>query len=285
MGTERLYRTEGIVVRRRNQGEADRVLTLCTPLGKLDVIAKGARKVRSRKAGHIELFSRSSFVIARSRSSWDVVSQAETVEPHAALREDLLRGTHARYTVELFDRFFTEGEGGQAVCDLLDHTLTWLCSDDDPDLIVRFYEQHLLGLAGFRPELFRCVGEHEKHEEDKGHEISLRSRGANAEAHEDRAGRLPYGFDPEHGGVLCPDCYEAQKRRPEVVALSPNGLAFLQDCQRGPYTTKLRTIKIPPALHAEVERVMQHYITYHLERGVGSGAFLRKIKREGTVNR
>ena len=104
MSTERLYRTEGIVVRRRNQGEADRVLTLCTPLGKLDVVAKGARKVRSRKAGHIELFSRSSFVIARSRSSWDIVSQVEMLEPHAALRADLLRGTHARYAVELFDR-------------------------------------------------------------------------------------------------------------------------------------------------------------------------------------
>ncbi|MBN1813528.1 MAG: DNA repair protein RecO [Anaerolineae bacterium] len=287
MGSERLYRTEGIVVRRRNQGEADRVLTLCTPLGKLDVVAKGARKVRSRKAGHIELFCRSNFVIARSRSSWDIVSQAETVEPHAALREDLLRGTHARYAVELFDRFFTEGEGGQAVFDLLDHVLTWLCSDDDLDLIARFHEQHLLGLAGFRPELFRCVGEHEheKHEleEDKGHEISLQPREANEEAHDDCAGRLPYGFDPEHGGALCPDCYEAQKRRPEVMALSPNGLAFLQDCQRGPYTTRLRAMKIAPTLHAEVERVMQHYITYHLERSVSSGAFLRKLKREITT--
>jgi DNA repair protein RecO (recombination protein O) len=272
MGTERLYRTEGIVVRRRNQGEADRVLTLCTPLGKLDVVAKGARKVRSRKAGHIELFSRSSFVIARSRSSWDVVSQVETVAPHAALREDLLRGTHARYAVELFDRFFTEGEGGQSMFDLLDHALTWLCEEEDLDLVDRFYEQHLLGLAGFRPELFRCVGEHDEN-------VALDPREPAKEAG-DRPGRSPFGFDPEHGGVLCPDCYEAQKRRAEVVALSPNGLAFLQDCQRGPYTTRLRTMKIASTLHAEVERVMQHYITYHLERNVSSGAFLRKLKHE-----
>ena len=277
VSTERLYRTEGIVVRRRNQGEADRVLTLCTPLGKLDVVAKGARKVRSRKAGHIELFSLSSFVVARSRSSWDIVSQVETLEPHAPLREDLWRGTHARYAVELFDRFFTEGVGGQAIFDLLDHTLTWLCEDDDLDLVARFYEQHLLGLAGFRPELFRCVGEHDEN-------AALDPRGP-AEEGGDRPGRSPHGFDPEHGGVLCPDCYDAQKRRPEVVALSPNGLSFLQDCQRGPYTTRLRTMKISPALHAEVERVMQHYITYHLERSVSSGTFLRRLKREGTADR
>jgi DNA repair protein RecO (recombination protein O) len=272
VGNERLYRTEGIVVRRRNQGEADRVLTLCTPLGKLVVIAKGARKVRSRKAGHIELFCRAGFVIARSRSSWDVVSQAETVEAHAALREDLLRGTHARYAVELFDRFFTEGEGGQTVFDLLDRTLAWLCEGDDPDLLIRFYEQHLLALAGFRPELFRCVGEHDEN-------MPLDPREAQD------ANNRPFGFDPEHGGALCSDCYEAQRHRPEVVALSPHGLAFLQDCQRGPYTTRLRAMSISPSLHAEVERVMQHYITYHLERSVNSGTFLHKLKREGAVSR
>jgi DNA repair protein RecO (recombination protein O) len=275
VSTERLYRAEGIIVRRRNQGEADRVLTLCTPLGKLDVIAKGARKVRSRKAGHIELFCRSSFVVARSRSSWDVVSQVETVGAHATLREDLLRGTHARYAVELFDRFFTEGEGGQAVFDLLDHTLTWLCEDGDLDLVARFYEQHLLGLAGFRPELFACVGEHQGHEKA----ISLQPR----ESLKDDDCKQPYGFDPEHGGALCPDCYEARKRRPEVMALSPHGLSFLQDCQRGPYTTRLRQMHVSPTLHAEVERVMQHYISYHLERSVSAGTFLRKLKREGTI--
>ncbi len=161
--------------------------------------------------------------------------------------------------------------------DLLDQTLTWLCTDDDLDLVARFYEQHLLGLAGFRPELFACVGEH-------GEEGSLRPREPAAEDRSDRPGCLPYGFDPEHGGALCPDCYEARKRRPEVAALSPNGLyTFLRDCQRGPYTTRLRQIHVSPTLHAEVERVMQHYISYHLERSVSAGTFLRKLKREGTI--
>ena len=252
-------------MRRRNQGEADRVLTLCTPSGKIEVIAKGARKVRSRKAGHIELFCRSSFVVSRVKNSWDIVSQAETVEPHELLRSDLLRGTHARYAVELLDRFFTQGEGSPALFDLLDHTLTWLCQDDDLDLVARFYEQHLLGLAGFRPELFRCVGEHENH-------VSLRP-------HEPTEDERPYGFDPERGGALCQTCYAEQKRHPAVVALAPDGLWFLQECQRGPYT-RLRARRVAPALHAEVERVMRHHITYHLERSVQSATFLRRLKRE-----
>ena len=270
MSTQRLYRTEGIVLRRREQGEADRVLTLCTPLGKIEVIAKGARKLRSRKAGHVELFTCSSFVISRVKNSWDIISQAETIEAHRLLRGDLLRGTYARYAVELLDRFFAQGEGGPALFDLLDHTLTWLCEDGDIDLdlIARFYEQHLLGLAGFRPELNACVGEHEGH-------VLLRPR-------EPVENERYYGFDPERGGALCGNCYVDGGARREIVPLSPDGLWFLQECQRRPYTW-LRGQQISSTLHAEVERVMQHYVTYHLERSVKSGTFLRRLKREGEM--
>jgi DNA repair protein RecO (recombination protein O) len=254
-------------MRRRNQGEADRILTLCTPLGKKDVNAKGARKMRSRKAGHVELFAHSNFVISRVKNTWDIVSQAEMVEPHTALRSDLVRGTYARYAVELLDRFFTEEAGSRALFDLLNHTLTWFCEDVDLDLAVRFYEQHLLGLAGFRPELFRCVGEHDR-------QVSLLPH----EPGNDR----PYGFDPEQGGALCQTCYGKYGRRPGIMALSPNGLEFLQECQRGPYS-QLRNQQTVPTLHTEVERVMQHYVTYYLERSVGSGRFLRQLKR-GTIS-
>ncbi len=268
MSRARLYRTEGIVVRRRDQGEADRVLTLCTPSGKTDVIAKGARKVRSRKAGHVELFTCSSFVISRVNNSWDIVSQAETVNPHERLRGELVRGAYARYAVELFDGFFAQEEGGPALYDLLRHTLRWLCEHDDCELTARFHEQHLLGLAGFRPELFRCVGDHAP-----PHHPRL---------DEQKRGGKPFGLDVERGGVLCPDCYSECRPRQGVVALSPQALALLRELQRGPYT-RLLARPIPPALHAEAERVMYQYITHHLERSVRSVAFLRQLRRGGAI--
>jgi DNA repair protein RecO (recombination protein O) len=266
MSTGRLYHTEGIVIHRRDQDEADRVLRLCTPSGKVDVLAKGARKLRSRKAGHIELFTRSNFVLSRVPNYWDIISQAETVEPHTRLRSDLLRGAYARYAVELLDRFFAEAQGGTAVFDLLDRTLTWLCEagDEQLDTIARFYEQHLLGLAGFRPELFRCVGEHDEPR-------MLR-------ADQSEGDRRPFGFTPEEGGALCPDCYEASKRVPSVMPLSPNALQTLQACQRSSYVA-LASRTISRSLHEELERVMHHYVTYHLEQDVKIGAFLQQLKR------
>ncbi len=51
---ERTFRTEAIVLRRKDFGEADRILTLFTPeLGKIRALAKGIRKPASRKAGHL----------------------------------------------------------------------------------------------------------------------------------------------------------------------------------------------------------------------------------------
>ena len=264
MGTGRLYRTEGIVIARRDQGEADRVLRLCTPDGKVDVLAKGARKVRSRKAGHIELFTRSAFVLARVPNYWDIISQAETLDPHTELRGDLLLGTFARYAVELLDRFFTEGEGGAAAFDLLDHTLTWLCNYDDADLVVRFYEQHLLGLAGFRPELFRCVGRHSD-------QVPLQAGGR-------ENGRRPYGFAPDRGGALCHQCYEVRKQERNVLPMSPNALRLLQACQRSSFTS-MTMRSISATLHRETERLMHGYITYQLEQDVKAAAFLHQIRR------
>jgi len=249
------------VVRRRNQGEADRVLTLCTPLGKLAVIAKGVRKVRSRKAGHLELFAHVRVVLARSRSSWDVVTQAETVEPHVALRGDLTRGSYARYVAELYDRFVAEGEGGEPLFDLLRRTLGYLCEAEpgrETALLVRAYEQRLLTLAGFRPEWEWCVGA------GCGQRLEL-------------AEKEPFGLAPQQGGALCPACYQAARQWPGVLPLSPEALRLLAACQREPFAS-LREYPASAALLNEVERVARHYITYHLEQEVRSGTFLRRLK-------
>jgi hypothetical protein len=106
----RTYRSEAIVLRRVDFGEADRMLTLYSrEFGKIRALAKGARKPQTRKAGHIELFMRSDFMFAEGRSI-DIVTQAELVEPYAALRNDLVRTTYAAYAAELIDGLTAEAE-------------------------------------------------------------------------------------------------------------------------------------------------------------------------------
>ena len=75
MRRERLYRTEGIVLREMDYGEADRILTLLTPGGKLSAIARGIRRPTSRKVGHLGLFYRAQMMLARGREL-DTITQA-----------------------------------------------------------------------------------------------------------------------------------------------------------------------------------------------------------------
>lgn len=154
---ERTYRTEAIVLRRKDFGEADRILTLYTPArGKVRAIAKGIRKPRSRKAGHLELFTRSQLLLATGRDL-DIVTQAEMVDAYRPLREELLRGAYAGYLVELLDRFTPDAEENDELYSLLREGLTWASTAPDLALAARYYELQLLGLAGYQPQLQRCL--------------------------------------------------------------------------------------------------------------------------------
>jgi len=253
MPRERLYRTEAVVLRRHDFGEADRMLTLYTPeLGKFHALAKGVRKLTSRKAGHLELFMRSQLLLARGRDL-DIITQAETIDPYRTLREDLIRTTYASYTIELLDRFVEEANENRPLYDLLVATLNRLCASDDLALVVRYYELHLLSLVGYQPQLFRCVG-----------------CGKMLEP-EDQF------FSAAHGGVLCPAC--GSTYRAEALALSLPALKVLRFAQTHPFA-ELANLRLRAALHAELERVTQHYIVFILERNLKSVEFLRLLRRE-----
>jgi DNA repair protein RecO (recombination protein O) len=253
---ERLYRTEAIVLKRSDFGEADRLLTLYTPgLGKIRVIAKGARKPTSRKSGHVELFTHSQLLIARGRNL-DIVTQAETLHAFRPLREDLLRTTYAYYAAELLDRFVGEGVENRLLFDLLLAMLSWLGESRDLALAARFYELRLLALAGYRPQLFQCV---------------------NCRATIEPVANF---FDPEQGGVVCPRCYNhGLQDSIRVKPISLNALKVLRFLQTRDYETCSR-LRISPGLHRELEAVMQRYITYILERNLKSVAFLQRLRRQ-----
>jgi DNA repair protein RecO (recombination protein O) len=254
---ERAFRTTAIILRRRDFGEADRLLTILTPEhGKLTVIAKGARKPTSTKTGHVELFTRAEMLIHRGREL-DIAQQAEMTTPRVPLREDLIRSAYANYVVELLDRFVEESDsvsGGdadsEALFDLLDETLDRLATDSDPRLAVRYYEMQLLDQVGFRPELNECVFSHE----------DIRPQ--------------DQFFSNAEGGVVSP---EAAEHAPSLIPLSLNALKLLRHMQRSPYVM-VSSLKIQPPLHTEVERILLGYITFTLERRLQSVDFIRRIR-------
>lgn len=249
----RVYHTEAIVLRHSEFGEADRLLTVYTPeLGKLRLLAKGVRKSRSRKAGHLELFTKTELLVARGRNL-DIVTQAQAVEPFRALRTDLWRMSHACYVVELVDAFGEEQAENAPLYLLLCNALGWICTSDDLPLTLRFVELSLLGMVGYRPQLFQCI-----------------------HCATPLEPRVNY-FSAEDGGMLCPACAE---NRPGVRALSLGALKVLRYLQTRPYA-ECAALKLQAATRSEVEQVLQGYVVYLLERKLKSVEFMGLVRQSG----
>ena len=78
----RSLRVDAVVLRHSDYGEADRLLTLYTrQRGKMRVVAKGARKIASRKAGHIEPFTHVKLQLAAAREMF-ILTQADTIDAY-----------------------------------------------------------------------------------------------------------------------------------------------------------------------------------------------------------
>lgn len=251
----RTFRSEAIVLRRVDFGEADRMLTLYSrEFGKIRALAKGARKPQARKAGHVELFMRSNFMFAEGKNI-DIVTQAELVEPYAALRDDLVRTTYAAYAAELIDGLTAEADRDLAKYDLLAKALGWLAEAPDVMLAARYYELRLLSLAGFQPQLFHCVSCREPIEQQDQF------------------------FSAELGGLLCPACQGADRGARPISASAVKILRHLQT-NRWSYVAGLR---LRGKVRRELETVMHFYLRHILERNLRSAEFLYRLRREAEL--
>ena len=247
----RSFRASAIVLRHADWGEADRLLTLFTrEQGMVRAIAKGARKVTSRKAGHLQPFTYISVQLARGRDLL-IVTQVETLNAFLPLHDDLMKTGYAAYVVELLLRFSYEDEGANpSLFRLLLDTLERLEKESDAWLPVRYYEMRFLDAVGFRPQLFECA--------NCGREI------------------LPEDqfFSYMAGGAICPRCGEGLQKLPKI---SLETLKYLRHFQRSSYRDASRA-RPSPEVQKEAESLMQGYFTYLLERELNTPGFLKKVR-------
>ncbi len=247
----RSFRVEAVVLRHKEIGEADRLLWLYTrQLGKLRVVARGARKLLSRKAGHLEPLTQASLQLARTRTL-PLITQAETIAAHFSSCTDLVRLGRALYALELVMRSTPEEEPNPALYHLLVQTLSRLQAAAEQRVPLRYFELRLLDQLGFRPQIFSCV-----------------QCGAAVQPEDQYFGLLA-------GGVLCPRCGEGQDH---VRPVSVDALRYLRHFQRSTYA-EARRARPTEAVHAEMEALMQAYFSYLLERRLNTPEFLRRIRR------
>ena len=245
-----LYKTNCIILRCRNLGEADRVLTVFSEdRGKFEAAVKGARRPRSRFVGNTLPFNYLKAMFL-SGKSLDSLSQAELVHSFAALREDLIKMPYATFWAELVDGFLPEKVESKEIFLFLLAAFVTLEKTAEPGLLHLAFEARLLNALGYQPELESCL-----------------SCGRPIEG-------LPLDgaayFSVAAGGVLCEDC------RGAGVNLIPIPRATLtQMIQLG--ITDLRELAglaVQTAERRLAERILRDFIEFRLERPLKSQAFL-----------
>ncbi len=253
----RSFRADAIVLRHTDIGEADRLITFFTrEHGKVRAVVKGARRIKSRKAGHLEPFTHVSLLLARG-SGWPIITQVETIEAHFGLRESLEHTGSAAYVVELIDRFFYEENAENLpVFRLLAETLARLDSQQDPWVIIRYFEMRFLDFLGFRPQLFHCSNCEKEIKPENQY------------------------FSPSQGGVICPSCGQGL---PGLWRISMETLKYLRHFQRSKFDVAARA-QPSDVIRVEVEKLMQAHFTYLLERSLNTPAFIQRMKTDTSLN-
>lgn len=245
----RLYNTRGVILRRRDVGESDRIVVVYTlEHGKRSFSARGSRKPTSKIAGQVEPFSLVDLHLARTRGL-DIVSQAvaRNFFPNIRTSEQLI--AVAGIIAELVDSMTPDDQANRSVFDLLVASLTLLDAGHDPVLILVACQLGLLRHLGYRPSLSVC---------------SL------CEA--DLA-PVEQGFSLE-SGVVCPNC---RRNVASVLPISAGALKLLRATDRGDLTSLLR-MKIDPRIVDEADQLLAAYTRHILGRSSRAREVVRELR-------
>lgn len=144
----RNIKVEGIVLKRRNLGEADRILTVFTyQKGKILCLAKGVRRITSRRAGNVELLNRVSMFLHQAKT-FLILTEAASLDTYQKLKEDLTLSTYAFHIIELVDKLTAENQENRILYEHLVNVLQRL-SRRPRQILVRAFEVKILSLTGF----------------------------------------------------------------------------------------------------------------------------------------
>lgn len=145
---KRGFKTEGIILKRRDFGEADRTLTVFTlHRGKISVIAKGVRRITSRRAGNVELLNRVIIYLYQGKGM-PMLTEAESIETFAKIKEDLTLSTYAYHLIELIDKLTAENQENRILYE--DLVLVLKKIERNPrQILVRAFEAKILSNLGF----------------------------------------------------------------------------------------------------------------------------------------
>jgi DNA repair protein RecO (recombination protein O) len=244
-----LLRTEGIVLQAWDLGEYDRLVTLYTrEHGRLAVVARGARRLRSRFAGALELFTWGDAVgFEREGRPLVQLDHFDIRQPFRRLREDLESLGQGARMIEAVSRLTAERDAQPLCFALLLRGLRALDAGAAPARVQLAFALRLLDLLGHRPRLDRCGR--------CGRPVSTQG----------------VGFDAVEGSVVCGDC------RAGGPFLAPAVAAALRGLQTASWEARLGA-RLAPAVEQAAATVLDDYLAALIGAPLRAPRFLARTR-------
>ncbi|MEW6753171.1 MAG: DNA repair protein RecO [Candidatus Latescibacterota bacterium] len=235
-----IVKTPAVVLRTQRMSESSKLATLYTEgHGKLKVIAKGARRPRSKFGGALELMTEMQAVCyVRDERDLQILSDGDVVRAHPVLARELERLAFGSAACELIDAVTIEGEANRRLYRCLTGVLAGLEEVDRAQLepLFWYYQLRVVEALGYRPELGHCVS--------CGQEL---------------AGAWLW-FSAARGGGACPACGPQAGTR-----VAGSTLRFLAQLQ-GLDAYRREAIPPVPERRGEVRAVLRAFLEYHIGR-------------------
>jgi DNA repair protein RecO (recombination protein O) len=147
----RSYTSEGVVLGRKNYGEADRIISVYSrDYGRISLMAKGIRRPKSRKRGHLEIFSLLKFQATSGRGI-DLMTEADIVDDFKEIRKSLSRVSLAYYFMEVIGKITHEQEQNIELFDLILSNLDKLKTETKLKELRLDFILKLLTIMGYWP--------------------------------------------------------------------------------------------------------------------------------------
>lgn len=142
------FKVEGIILKRRDFGEADRILTVFSlQRGKISVLAKGVRRITSRRSGNVELLNRSLMYLHQAKT-FLILTEATTLDTFSKIKSELTLSTYAYHIIELVDKLTAENQENRILYEHLVEVLRRL-ERKPRQILIRAFEVKILSNLGF----------------------------------------------------------------------------------------------------------------------------------------
>lgn len=273
-GHSKTFAVDGLVLRESAYGENDCLFSLLTAdRGRIAVLAKGARSMKSRTRGGIQPFTYGNYEIADKNGGPGYVRNLSVSEPFLGLHAGLLPLSLAAYLSDVAYELSGDSVPAGELLQLMLNTFYLLSNRIDPAdesellRVKAAFEMRVMAISGYEPDLFGCARCGAEHSDSGG-----------------------WYLDVMNGAILCGGCLIRQStlRQPLPDPHETGSATILLPLTEGALSAMRYVISAPPkrvysfslpdtdALSV-FAKCAEAYLEHHLERSFESLRFFHTV--------